>query len=39
MNRLLNDYIKYWAANNMKVDLGVLGGIYDDPITAQNILD
>ena len=29
--RLMNDYIKYWASTDTKVDLTVLGKIFDNP--------
>ena len=31
MMRLMNDYIKYWASTDTKVDLTVLGKIFDNP--------
>ena len=34
MNRLLNDYVKYWASTNTSVDLAVLGNIFDNPAKA-----
>ena len=29
--RLMNDYIKYWPSTDTKVDLTVLGKIFDNP--------